>query len=210
MRVPGNIARTVNVYLAFRAALAAVLAHNERSTRPITTLLVPGLGTGVGKVPPTRAAKQMKLAHDAVLQGVRMITVSLRSRIGAWANAGIAPHTAASSIASMHSNLAAGCMRTNSEPSWGDDCTDMVRFPKERIVLVRCVCARTMTAVAQSMAAWKRESGSGRGEPDRANCQDRGMIPPSRVAQKLLFGWGRRAKLVVLSKRNFRRSETWR
>jgi len=69
MRVPGNIARTVNVYLAFRAALAAVLAHNERSTRPITTLLVPGLGTGVGKVPPTRAAKQMKLAHDAVLQG---------------------------------------------------------------------------------------------------------------------------------------------
>ena len=67
MRVPSNIARTANVYLAFRAALAAVLAHNENAEPPITRVLVPGLGTGVGEVPPARAAKQMRLAYDAVI-----------------------------------------------------------------------------------------------------------------------------------------------
>src|SRR5262245_7624126 len=67
MRVPADISATVNVYLAFRAALIAVLAHNTRTTAPIRTLLVPGLGTGIGAVAPVAAARQMRLAYDAIV-----------------------------------------------------------------------------------------------------------------------------------------------
>ena len=66
MRVPADISETVNVYLAFRAALIAVLAHN-RTGNPIRSLLVPGMGTGIGQVPPERAARQMRFAYDTVL-----------------------------------------------------------------------------------------------------------------------------------------------
>jgi O-acetyl-ADP-ribose deacetylase (regulator of RNase III) len=69
MRVPASISRTVNVYLAFRAALIAVKQHNESNARPIASLLVPGLGTGVGEVPPERAARQMRLAYNAIVLG---------------------------------------------------------------------------------------------------------------------------------------------
>jgi len=69
MRVPGSISRTVNVYLAFRAALIAVLAHNAATGKPIQSLLVPGLGTGVGEVPPERAARQMHSAYNAIVGG---------------------------------------------------------------------------------------------------------------------------------------------
>jgi O-acetyl-ADP-ribose deacetylase (regulator of RNase III) len=54
MRVPSSIPRTVNVYLAMRAALIAVQEHNKRSVRTIESLLVPGLGTGIGEMPPGR------------------------------------------------------------------------------------------------------------------------------------------------------------
>jgi O-acetyl-ADP-ribose deacetylase (regulator of RNase III) len=69
MRVPASISRTLNVYLAFRAALLAVLKHNESASTPIGSLLVPGLGTGVGEVPPERAARQMKQAYDTIIRG---------------------------------------------------------------------------------------------------------------------------------------------
>ncbi|WP_246788130.1 macro domain-containing protein [Bradyrhizobium sp. CCBAU 53421] len=69
MRIPSDISATVNVYLAFRAALIAVLAHNIRSKAPIRTLLVPGLGTGIGAVAPDAAARQMRLAYDAIIGG---------------------------------------------------------------------------------------------------------------------------------------------
>jgi O-acetyl-ADP-ribose deacetylase (regulator of RNase III) len=69
MRVPGPVADTINVYLAFRAALIAVLTHNAGSgNRAIESVLVPGLGTGIGRVPPARAARQMKIAHEAVIE----------------------------------------------------------------------------------------------------------------------------------------------
>lgn len=61
MRVPGNIADTVNVYLAFRAALLAVKGRKE-----IQSLLSPALGTGVGGMPIERAAKQMYAAYAEV------------------------------------------------------------------------------------------------------------------------------------------------
>jgi O-acetyl-ADP-ribose deacetylase (regulator of RNase III) len=67
MRIPADISETVNVYLAFRAALIAVLGHNARTQPLIRTLLVPGLGTGIGAVPPAAAARQMRLAYDTII-----------------------------------------------------------------------------------------------------------------------------------------------
>ena len=69
MRVPQNIARTVNAYLAFRAVLRSVLSFNDLHGQPIHTLLVPGLGTTNGFMPPLRAARQMRAAYDNVLYG---------------------------------------------------------------------------------------------------------------------------------------------
>jgi O-acetyl-ADP-ribose deacetylase (regulator of RNase III) len=46
-----------------------VLKHNESASTPIGSLLVPGLGTGVGEVPPERAARQMKHAYDTIIRG---------------------------------------------------------------------------------------------------------------------------------------------
>lgn len=70
MRTPGSIRSTVNVYLAFRAALIAVLNHNASTNAPpVHSLLVPGLGTGIGEVSPQRAARQMRLAYDNIIGG---------------------------------------------------------------------------------------------------------------------------------------------
>jgi O-acetyl-ADP-ribose deacetylase (regulator of RNase III) len=64
MRVPGNIAGTVNVYLAFRAALLAV-----KESKTMKSLLSPALGTGVGSMPVERAARQMYAAYAEVVLG---------------------------------------------------------------------------------------------------------------------------------------------
>jgi O-acetyl-ADP-ribose deacetylase (regulator of RNase III) len=69
MRVPSVISGTANVYLALRAALIAVLTHNSEASTRINSLLVPGFGTGVGKMPADRAAAQMRLAYDAIIGG---------------------------------------------------------------------------------------------------------------------------------------------
>ncbi len=69
MRVPQNVSRTVNAYLAFRAALRAVLDFNELHGDVIQTLLVPGLATDNGFMPPLRSARQMRAAYDVVMLG---------------------------------------------------------------------------------------------------------------------------------------------
>jgi O-acetyl-ADP-ribose deacetylase (regulator of RNase III) len=69
MRGPGNVAGTINAYLAMRAALVAVLRHNQISQRPIRTLAVPGLCSGVGGMPFKEAARQMLAAYDNVVHG---------------------------------------------------------------------------------------------------------------------------------------------
>jgi O-acetyl-ADP-ribose deacetylase (regulator of RNase III) len=66
MRMPGNVSKTANAYLAFRAALIAVHHHNAAGGA-IGSILVPGLGTGIGEIPPRRAARHMKLAFDSVV-----------------------------------------------------------------------------------------------------------------------------------------------
>ncbi len=63
MRVPMPISRTDNVYSAMWAMLLTVRKHNLQSDRTIETIACPGLGTGVGQVPPEEAARQMALAY---------------------------------------------------------------------------------------------------------------------------------------------------
>jgi O-acetyl-ADP-ribose deacetylase (regulator of RNase III) len=82
MRVPMRIGGTVNVYLAFRAALIAVLAHNAGAMAPIKSLLVPGMGTGVGDVAPIQAARQMRLAYDTIIKGHGVKDRSVRAILG--------------------------------------------------------------------------------------------------------------------------------
>lgn len=79
MRVPRNVAETVNAYLAFRAALLAVIAHNASGLSPIRSVLCPGLGTAVGQMPVARCARQMRIAWDRVLGGKRWTPRSVRA-----------------------------------------------------------------------------------------------------------------------------------
>jgi O-acetyl-ADP-ribose deacetylase (regulator of RNase III) len=66
MRIPDRIGDTVNVCLAFRAALLAVLAHNHGRAPSIKLLRVPALGTGIGSMSLARAAYQMQAAYVSV------------------------------------------------------------------------------------------------------------------------------------------------
>lgn len=69
MRIPAFVGNTANAYLAFRAALRAVLDHNARGMPRIRTVLSPGMATAVGRMPPTRAARQMRIAWERVVGG---------------------------------------------------------------------------------------------------------------------------------------------
>lgn len=79
MRVPRNVADTVNAYLAFRAALLAVITHNASGLPPLKTVLCPGLGTAVGQMPVARCARQMRSAWDRVLGDKRWVPRSVRA-----------------------------------------------------------------------------------------------------------------------------------
>ncbi len=74
MRIPDRIGDTVNVYLSFRAALLAVLAYNVGSVPRIATLRAPALGTGIGAMPFTRAAVQMRAAYASVFETPEWLT----------------------------------------------------------------------------------------------------------------------------------------
>lgn len=73
MRVPADVSDTVNAYLAMRAILRTVDAHNRanKSTpaEQIRSLALPGLCTGTGKMRPERAAYQMWTAYRSVILG---------------------------------------------------------------------------------------------------------------------------------------------
>ncbi len=56
------------MYLAFRAALLAVIAHNDGGKNSIKSLRAPALGTGIGAMPLARAAHQMHAAYVAVFE----------------------------------------------------------------------------------------------------------------------------------------------
>lgn len=73
MRVPMVLRDTVNVYLATRAAILLVLhgrfPDGRLVSEDVSTVAVPGMGTGVGRLPPSICARQMKAAVDDVLLG---------------------------------------------------------------------------------------------------------------------------------------------
>lgn len=66
MRVPMLLRQTVNPYLAMKAILNTALAHAEEPA--ITTVAIPGLGTGCGGVPADVAALQMWVAYTEVMR----------------------------------------------------------------------------------------------------------------------------------------------
>lgn len=70
METPEDISQTENVYLAMKAVLERALLYNEfhknHSRKYIKQILIPALGTGVGKMDYFEAAKQMKRAVDDV------------------------------------------------------------------------------------------------------------------------------------------------
>ncbi|CAG2202750.1 unnamed protein product [Mytilus edulis] len=59
MRVPKDVISTSNAFLAFRATIIAVEKHNRNpENEPIRSVLCPGLGTAVGRMPFDRCAFQ--------------------------------------------------------------------------------------------------------------------------------------------------------
>ena len=66
MRVPMsfNIPTSVNAYLAMKAILVAAKAHPE-----IHSVAIPGLCTGVGRMPAPTAARQMFRAYEEIALG---------------------------------------------------------------------------------------------------------------------------------------------
>lgn len=64
MRVPMQIVGTDIPYVAMWAMLLAVEQHNRHTDRKISSIACPGFGTGIGRIPPDEAARQMALAYD--------------------------------------------------------------------------------------------------------------------------------------------------
>lgn len=78
MRVPESVAHTLNPYLAFRAALLAVAKHNRAFPKQtIHSIVVPGLGTGIGAMDARRCAAQMRIALDHVTKPPRIPSFSM-------------------------------------------------------------------------------------------------------------------------------------
>lgn len=69
MRVPQNVSDTVNAFLAMRATLLAVNAFNQKNVSDIKSVAIPGLCTGVGRMPYDRCARQMRAGYDVVAGG---------------------------------------------------------------------------------------------------------------------------------------------
>jgi O-acetyl-ADP-ribose deacetylase (regulator of RNase III) len=82
MRVPGDVSDSLNAYLAMRGILLATEAHNRANKdERIRALAIPGLCTGVGKMPPARAAYQMWMAYRTVILGDREWSTALEKQI---------------------------------------------------------------------------------------------------------------------------------
>lgn len=73
MRVPMTVRGTDIPYVAMWAMLLAVRQHNKNCDRTINSIVCPGLGTGIGRVPYAEAARQMALAYDHFLYPPKFI-----------------------------------------------------------------------------------------------------------------------------------------
>ena len=73
MRIPENVAFTLNAYIAFRAILIAINSFNEKNSElPIKSLVCSGLGTGIGSMEPTKCAAQMRAAYKLIKEPARI------------------------------------------------------------------------------------------------------------------------------------------
>lgn len=72
MRVPMILKGTVNVYLAIRAVFLLVkfgkFENDVAISDKVKTIALPGMGTGVGQLPPEIFAKQMKRAVEDIIE----------------------------------------------------------------------------------------------------------------------------------------------
>ena len=77
MRIPENVAYTLNAYIAFRAILIAINSFNEHNlSKPIKSLVCSGLGTGIGSMEPTKCAAQMRAAYKLIKEPARIFSFS--------------------------------------------------------------------------------------------------------------------------------------
>ena len=77
MRIPKNVAFTLNAYIAFRAILIAINSFNEKNSElPIKSLVCSGLGTGIGSMEPTKCAAQMRAAYKLINEPARIFSFS--------------------------------------------------------------------------------------------------------------------------------------
>ena len=73
MRIPENVAFTLNAYIAFRAILIAINTFNQsKPKRAIKSLICSGLGTGVGSLEPVKSAAQMRAAYKLIKEPARI------------------------------------------------------------------------------------------------------------------------------------------
>jgi O-acetyl-ADP-ribose deacetylase (regulator of RNase III) len=66
MRIPKDVSKSDNSYLAFRALLLEILQHNEKY-KDIKSVVVTSFCCGAGKMDPVVSARQMKLAYNCVI-----------------------------------------------------------------------------------------------------------------------------------------------
>lgn len=66
MQIPSDVNETRNAYYAFRALLTTVLNHNKVNDNKITSILCSSFCTGIGKMDPDVAARQMRLAYGLI------------------------------------------------------------------------------------------------------------------------------------------------
>ncbi|NET55536.1 MAG: phage tail protein [Symploca sp. SIO2E6] len=86
MRVPMSIAGTDIPYVAMWAMLLAVRRYNQSADRTIESIVCPGFGTGIGKVPYPEAARQMALAYDNFLHPPKFLNciVAAERQLQIW------------------------------------------------------------------------------------------------------------------------------
>ena len=73
MRIPENVAYTLNAYIAFRAILIAINGLNDCHPRKqIKSLICSGLGTGIGSMEPSKCAAQMRAAYKLIKEPARI------------------------------------------------------------------------------------------------------------------------------------------
>ncbi|MDA9801246.1 macro domain-containing protein [Candidatus Pseudothioglobus singularis] len=73
MRIPENVAFTLNAYIAFRAIMIAINSFNESNPKKlIKSLVCSGLGTGIGSMEPIKCAAQMRAAYKLINEPARI------------------------------------------------------------------------------------------------------------------------------------------